>query len=37
MKAQVAAQLKAAQAFGCVDEQAERHEQSSKRKLAVRE
>ena len=37
MKTEVAAQLKAAQTFGCVDEQAERHEQSSKRKLPVRE
>jgi hypothetical protein len=35
MKTEVAAQLKAAQAFDRVDEQAERHKQSSKRKLTV--
>ena len=35
MKTEVAAQLKAAQAFDRVDEQADRHKQSSKRKLPV--
>lgn|SRR5579883_1223313 len=37
MKTEVAAQLKAAQTFDCIDKQAERHEQSSERKFPVRE